>query len=292
MTGHTGGKWSVRDRVVFHAHHFGDATDEIVGHRYRMAENVARDAVARLGELESPREESQFVTAVHTEEATAVVGYLSNRTRLDQAARMNDEWSPDVVVTDSGCDSMLGCHSICGDRLLWFSTDRLFAEDRLSGTRCRLDHRQVQHVRCGDPNGIHIRRSDGVLVVGDCALETEVTNGTRSTSLIRVGTNDQLRCELAIRKERRDPHRGPTVCLAHPPETEHGDTDSFTCHLTTLPCADVIGTRGSICCDFHESRIQWWLGSSQNAIVRSSAGPANTFRKYIGYSGAAMEGPW
>ena len=63
-------------------------------------------------------------------------------------------------------------------------------------------------------------------------------------------------------------------------------------YFFTRPEADVIGNRGSCSIPAHDARIQCWSGSSQNAIVRSSPGPAKTFRKYIGYSGFATVGPW
>ena len=45
------------------------------------------------------------------------------------------------------------------------------------------------------------------------------------------------------------------------------------------PCSRVvIGTRGSVVIPAQDSRTQWWAGSSQNAIERSSPGPASTLR--------------
>ena len=44
------------------------------------------------------------------------------------------------------------------------------------------------------------------------------------------------------------------------------------------PGAEVTGHRGSISMPDQVSRIQAWAGSSQNAIARSSPGPAITFR--------------
>ena len=59
-----------------------------------------------------------------------------------------------------------------------------------------------------------------------------------------------------------------------------------------LGVAEVQGSLGSWVWVFQFSRIQCLSGSSQKAIVLSGAGPASTFKKYIGYSGVALVGPW
>ena len=67
-----------------------------------VAEQVARDAVAALVELEAPGQQTERVAAVHREEAPAVVRDLAELTGVDQLAGVAHERRPAVVVTDAG----------------------------------------------------------------------------------------------------------------------------------------------------------------------------------------------
>ena len=66
------------DGVVFHSGYFGNVANQEVGERNRVTKNVAGDAVASLRKLESPSEQTKFVTAIHRQEATAVVGHSAD----------------------------------------------------------------------------------------------------------------------------------------------------------------------------------------------------------------------
>ena len=59
------GQRALRNGRVAHSHNVGDVTDEVLGKRHRVAEDVARHAVAGLVEDEAPRQKAEFVTSVH-----------------------------------------------------------------------------------------------------------------------------------------------------------------------------------------------------------------------------------
>jgi len=135
----------------------------------------------------------------------------------------------------------------------------------------------VKHVGRRHPHGIDVGCGDGLGPVGGRAREAEVAHGPLATVGLGVGTDDELGIKDTIGEERGDTQHGARVRLAHPAQSEYGDADALH---RILPAAEVIGSRGSV--SVQVPRIQWWFGSSQKAIVRSSAGPASTFRKYIG----------
>ena len=208
----------------------------------------------------------------------------------DQILRVQNKRSPNIVITNPSWHSSALCIFICLNSLFWFSTDWLLAKDCLTCLRCSFNHRQVQHIWRSYPNGINIRRCSSLHPISCCACKSIIFNRALLSRWINIGTYLQDWLKAAVWKERRDSQSGSRVRLTHPTKTENSDTDIFF-HFLTLPCAEVTGQRGSCTCSFHESLIQWCAGSSQKAILRSAAGPAITFRKYIGYSGEAIDGP-
>ncbi|CAB5006426.1 unannotated protein [freshwater metagenome] len=250
MTCCTSGQGSLTDGRVTHADHLLDAADQVLRHRHRVAEDVARDAVPRLVEHEAPGEQPELVAAVHRQEAAAVVGDFAECTACDELARMDDERRPQVVVSDAGWHTSCLGEGVGLNRLLRLAADRLLAEDRLARSGRRLDHRQVHHVGGGHPHGIDIIGRCRLAPVISRAGEPEIIGGPVATARIGISAHREHRVEVAVREQRRNPEGRPAVRLAHPPEAENGDTDLLLHGWAfpaagTLPVADVIGHRGS-----------------------------------------------
>ena len=90
---------AVLDERLHRARHAADRSDEHRRQVDRVAQDVGRHAVAGLVDQEPPRQQAHRVGAVHREEATPVVGDLTQPSRLDQVLGVQHERRPAVVVT-------------------------------------------------------------------------------------------------------------------------------------------------------------------------------------------------
>ena len=126
----------------------------------RVAEQVGRDAVAALVELEAPRQQPERVAAVHREEAAAVVGDLAELAASDQVRGVAHERRPAVVVAHAGDHARAPRGALGAHGLLRRAADRLLAEDVLAGLRGGLDQLDVDHVRRRDVDDLDRRVVD------------------------------------------------------------------------------------------------------------------------------------
>ena len=163
-----------------------------------MAENVTGHAIACLVQDESPRQQTEFVTAVHRQEATAVVGDLAECARCDELACVQDQRGPQVVVADTASDARRCCRVECCNRMLRFSANRFLAEDSFARRGGCFNHGDVQHVRSGYPDNVDVVRVNGVAPVGYGAFKSEVSDCAIAALLLCVRTNDQHRVKRAV----------------------------------------------------------------------------------------------
>ena len=190
-----------------------------------MAEQVARDAVAALVELEAPRQQPERVRAVHREEAAAVVRDLAELARGDQLAHVAHQRRPAVVVTDPGGHAGAACGALGPHGLLGRAADGLLAEDVLAGLRGRLDHLHVDHVRRRDVDDVDGRVVHHAPPVLRAAGEAERADRVLDARGHRVAADHQLGVEVALPEQRADALQRAAVGLAEPAEADHADAD-------------------------------------------------------------------
>ena len=83
MTGSASRQRAMSNCVGFHAGYFFDSSDQEVGERNRVTQDVTGNAVASLSKFESPCEQTKFIAAIHRQESTAIVGDSTDRAALN-----------------------------------------------------------------------------------------------------------------------------------------------------------------------------------------------------------------
>ena len=273
------GSGPLADERLARADDVGDRSDEVHGQVDGVAEQIGAHAMAGLIDEEPPRQHAERVVPVAGEEPPAVVRDAPEPAAVDELLGVLHERCPAVVVPDAGDDVAGG--ALRGDGLCRRATDRLLAEHRLAGGRGGTDHLDVQHVRGGDDDEIDVGVLDDLAPVVGRLGEAEAFDRLGAPGRDGIGADDEHRVGDAIGEQRRDAAVGPAVGLAHPAEPDNADAQAPPCHRRgrhVRLVGPVIGQRGSVGMPTHDSRTQWCVGSSQNAIDRSSPGPARTFR--------------
>ena len=253
--------------------------DQEVGEVDGVAEDVGRHSVARLIDEEPPRQQAERIRPVHREEPAVVVRDVADRTTVDELLGVLDERRPAIVVADPGDHARPPRRELGGDGLGRCSADRLLAEHVLAVGRRRFDHLDVEHVRSRHEHDVDVVVFDHAAPERDRRFEPERSHGLLAPVLDGVADDHQLGLVVAVGEVARSPAATTAVRLTHPSEADHTDPDTLRRnHGVTTPAWLVIGTRGSVAMSVHESRTQWWVGSSQNAIDRTPTGPASTLR--------------
>ena len=121
------------------------------------------------------------------------MGDVAEFARRNEVASVHDKWRPEIVVSDSSSDTGFLRHFVGCDGVFGFAADGLLAEHGLPRGTGRLNHGEVQHIGCRDPDDVDVVRCDCFPPVGHGTFETEVANGTLTTGLLGVCTDDEHR---------------------------------------------------------------------------------------------------
>ena len=118
--------------------------------------------------------------------------------------------------------------------------------------------------------------------VGGALAEAEAGDAVVDPGEQRVAADDELGVERSVWEVHRDAAHRPAVGLTHPAEADHAHPEAPAV-LAVLTDSRVLvrrswGSADRAAIPSQLARTQWWVGSSQNAIVRSGAGPASTLR--------------
>ena len=103
--------------------------------------------------------------------APVIVRQVAKHAFVDQLLGVHHQRRPAIIEADEAQDARLARDPLDLRGLQWRPADRLLTEDVLAGRCCRFYDLQVQIVRRGDVDDVHIGMRDDISPVRRCAFE-------------------------------------------------------------------------------------------------------------------------